>query len=62
MCGIMSKRIMDAFDPIKAYWSYNYFNYAHVRGAESDMGPSRRTWNRYKSRLSYRIAKNLNLF
>ena len=62
MRGITSERTMEAFDPIKAYWSYNYFNYMHIRRGDADMGPSRRTWNRFKSRLSYRIAKNLNLF
>ena len=50
------------FDPIKAYWSYAYFNFKHTRQGEHDSGPSMRTWHRYKDRLTEKIAKRLKLF
>lgn len=49
------------FNPIKAYWSYDYYNYMHIRKGGTDEGPSRRTWNRYKDYLTYKIAKKLKL-
>lgn len=54
--------VHEDFDPIKAYWNYNYYNYQHKRKGERDNGPSRRTWNRYKHRLTAGVAENLKLF
>lgn len=50
------------FDVLKAFWSYDYYNYMHERKDENDEGPSKTTWNRFKSCLSYLVAKNLKLF
>lgn len=60
--GKYSGKTDEEFDPIKAYWSYDYFNYVHKRKNEGDLGPSRRTWNYYKAMLSGLIAQKLNLF
>lgn len=49
------------FDPVKAYWSYDYFSCQHRRTKESPNGPCRRTWNNYKDRFSAVIAKNLKI-
>lgn len=60
--GIYSKKVIDEFDPIKAYWSYDYFNYIHIRKSVDDTGPSRRTWNYFKVLLSQKIAQKMKLF
>ena len=60
--GKYSGKTDEFFDVLKAYWSYDYYNYAHIRTNKDDDGPSRRTWNYFKSLLSYLIAKKLNLF
>ena len=60
--GIYSDRTQEDFDPIKAYWSYDYFNYIFKRKSDDDEGPSYRTWNRYKINLSKAIANNLKIF
>ena len=62
MYSKLKGKVYDEFEPIRAYWSYDYFNYEFVRKEENDEGPSRRTWNRFKSMFSYYIAKNLNIF
>lgn len=60
--GWFGDSVQDGFDPIKAYWSYNYFNYQHERRGEKDDGPSKSTWNRYKHRLAAGVAEKLNIF
>lgn len=61
MRGERSGKVSEDFDPIKAYWSYDYFNYQHKRTKESPNGPCRRTWNNYKDRFSTAIAENLKI-
>lgn len=60
--GEYSKKVYENFDPIKAYWNYDYFNYMFVRTKEDSNGPCRRTWSYFKGKFSYKIAKRLNLF
>lgn len=60
--GIYSAKVDDEFNPIKAYWCYDYFNYMHIRKTKDDEGPGVRTWNNFKTLFSGIIAKNLNLF
>lgn len=60
--GEYSGKTYDDFDPLKAYWNYNYFNYQHIRTEQSPNGPSVRTWNRYKDRFIKRLAKKMNIF
>ena len=55
-------RVGENFDPIRAYWNYDYFNFQHKRTKESPNGPCRRTWNNYKDRFSAAIARNLKIF
>lgn len=59
--GEYSSKTDENFDPIKAYWSYDYFNYMHIRKSEDDNGPVYRTWIRYKESFSILIAGKLNL-
>lgn len=61
MRGERGDRVYDEFDPIKAYWSYDYFNCQHKRTKESPNGPCRRTWNNYKDRFSTAIAQRLKI-
>ena len=61
ICVELKRCVNDAFNPLKAYWSYDYYNYMHIRRGPDDLGPSRRTWNRYKTRLSWKIAKKIKL-
>ena len=51
-------RMRGSFDPIRAYWSYNYYNYKHLRTKTMPDGPGRRAWHYYKNRLTEKIAKN----
>lgn len=60
--GAYSDRVYEEFDPIKAYWDYNYFNYQHIRKAKNDTGPVYRTWLRYKDRFAECVANKLNIF
>ncbi|HCT63878.1 MAG TPA: hypothetical protein DIC60_01130 [Lachnospiraceae bacterium] len=60
--GIMSNKVHDEFNSIKAYWSYDYFNYMHIRRSDTDNGPSRRTWNYFKDEFSKKIAERLKIF
>lgn len=62
MRGLYSNRVQEDIDIIKAYWSYDYFNYIHTRNGLEDIGPSRRTWNYFKVLLSQKIAQKLKLF
>lgn len=62
MRGERGDRVPEEFDPIKAYWNYDYFNCQHKRTKESPNGPCRRTWNNYKDRFSWAIAQNLKIF
>ena len=58
----LSDKVCDDFDPLKAYWNYDYYNYKHKREDADADGPSRRSWNRYKHRFSAAVAKNIKLF
>ena len=58
----LGDKVYEDFDPQKAYWNYDYYNYMHKRTAEDTEGPSRRSWNRYKHRYSAVVAQNLKLF
>lgn len=60
--GWLGDKVYEDFDPLKAYWNYNYFNYQHKRRGKDDDGPSSRTWNRYKHRLTACVAEKLNIF
>ncbi len=62
MRGERGDKVYESFDPIKAYWSYDYFNCQHKRTKESPNGPCRRTWNTYKDRFSAAIAQMLKIF
>jgi len=55
-------RVYDGFHALKAYDSYDYFNYMFKRFNEEDEGPCKRTWSSYKSRLLKKIAEKLNIF
>ena len=55
-------KVYDAFHAIKAYESYDYFNYMFKRVSEQDEGPCKRTWSHYKSRLAKKIAEKLGIF
>lgn len=58
--GEYSGKVKDDWDPIKAYWDYNYFNCVHIRTRQNPEGPSRSTWTRYKYDLTRRIADKKN--
>ncbi len=62
MRGERGDRVYEEFDPIKAYWNYDYFNCQHKRTKDSPNGPCRRTWNNYKDRLSEVIAEKMKIF
>ena len=57
----MSDKVMEQFNPIEAYWSYDYFNYMHRRSGQGDQGPSRRTWNYFKAKLGHKVAEKLRI-
>lgn len=57
----LREQVYEEFDPVKAYWSYDYYNYIHCRRDMEDQGPSRRKWNYYKSALSALLAEKLHL-
>ena len=57
MRGKYSGRVLDEWDPVKAYWDYGYFNYIHIQADPSSAGPSRSTWTRYKYDLTRKIAE-----
>lgn len=60
MRGEYSGKTYEDFDPLKAYWSYDYYNYQHIRTTQQTHGPSTRTWHRYKDKFTMIIAKKLN--
>lgn len=60
--GEYSSATEESFDPIKAYFSYDYFNASHKRKSEDDLGPSEKTWRRFKQYFSVKIAKKAKLF
>ena len=55
-------KVRGGFSAVKAYWSYDYFNYMHRRRDEADEGPSARTWNYFKERFSKKVAEALRLY
>lgn len=61
MRGERGDQVHETFDPVKAYWSYDYFNCQHRRTKDSPNGPCRRTWNNYKDRFSAVIAQKLKI-
>lgn len=54
-------RVHTRFDPLRAYWNYEYFNYVFLRKDGGDAGPSRRQWNYYKTLLSRAVAEQLHM-
>ena len=58
----LGDKVFEGFDPIEAYWSYDYFNFQHRRTSEDHNGPCRRTWHKYKDRFTESIAQKLNIF
>lgn len=58
--AVYSGKTCEDFDPLKAYWNYDYFNYAHKRTSKSPEGPVRRTWHRYKDFVTKTVAEKLN--
>lgn len=61
MIGERSGKACPGFDPVRAYWSYEYFNAQHIRRGKNDLGPCRMTWHRFKDRLTEKIAERMNL-
>lgn len=62
MRGERGYKVYEDFDPIKAFWSYDYFNCQHKRTKEKPNGPCRRTWNNYRYRFAAVIAEKLKIF
>lgn len=62
MRGLFGSTVYEDFDPIKAYWNYDYFNYQHIRSGVDDKGPAPRTWTRYKHKFAAGVAEKLNIF
>jgi hypothetical protein len=62
MRGKYSEKVNEDFDPVRAFWSFDYFNYQHIRKNEDDEGPVRKTWTRYRFAFAGIIAKRLNIF
>lgn len=60
--GRFSGKVYEDFDVVKAYFSYDYFNYMHIRRHAEDMGPCERTWRRFKWSFSEKVAEKLKLF
>lgn len=60
--GEYSHRTSEDFDPVKAFWSYDYFNVSFIRKHPDDMGPSERTWKRYKDYFASKVAKRAKIF
>lgn len=58
----LGDKVCEDFDPLKAYWSYDYYNYQHKREEKDSEGPSRRSWTRYKHRYSAIVAQKLKIF
>jgi hypothetical protein len=53
-------RIENYFDALKAFHNYEYFSIATAKET-SDECTSKSTWNRYRCKFSFIVAKNLNL-
>ncbi|MEG2429217.1 MAG: hypothetical protein RSA99_02425 [Oscillospiraceae bacterium] len=62
MQGAYSAKTYDEFNPIKAFWSYDYFNYMHKRKNCDDIGPTYRTWGNFKYRFAKSMAKKLRFY
>lgn len=62
MRGRYDGKVYEDFDPVRAFWSYDYFNYQHIREDENDEGPVRKTWTRFRFSFAGIIAKRLNIF
>ena len=56
MRGILSKKVQQDFDPVHAYWSYDYYNYQCVRKTPEDLGPCIRTWRNYRVQFLSLVA------
>jgi len=59
---IYSDKMELEFDVMRAYWSYDYYNYIHKRKGLNDEGPCLRKWKYFKSYFRYRLAQRLNLY
>ena len=55
-----SKIGAERFKPLDAFHSYDYFCCYRCQ-LNKDAGPTKRTWNRYRSEFVYSVAKKLNL-
>lgn len=62
MRGKYDGKVYEDFDPVKAFWSYDYFNYPHIRADKNDEGPVRKTWTRFRFSFAGIITKRLNIF
>lgn len=62
MRGNFDGKVSYEFDPLKAFWNYDYFNCEHIRKDEGDTGPVYRTWLRYRHRFAAIVAENLKIF
>lgn len=62
MRGKLDGAVDYGFDPIRAFWDYNYYNAQHRRVKQNDNGPAPRTWKRYRIRFAAIVARNLKLF
>lgn len=62
MRGLLGEKVSEDFDPLKAFWNYNYFNCQHRRTSGKPNGPAYSTWKRYRYRYVGGIAKKLKLF
>lgn len=49
-----------AFDPLRAFFDYAYYSYAHASSGR-EMGAGKRSWNLYRSRYAYMAAEVLGL-
>lgn len=62
MRGWLGDKVYEGFDPLKAFWNYDYYNCQHKRTDESPDGPAYRTWRRYRYRYAGGVAQKLNIF
>lgn len=60
--GEYSAKTYVEFNPYIAFDDEGYFNYMHKRDENNpnDIGPSNRTWKRYRSKLAFKLAKKLS--
>ena len=61
MRGWLSKEVQPEFDPVRAFWSYDYYNYMFVRKKDDNEGPCIRTWRTYRVMLMTLIAQRAKI-